>query len=267
MPNSNPKASGSDVDEALDVNAVDEQVEESLEDLQVSKLKEEIRHLRLPLWKRPGFTVPLATGLIGLLLAWVNGVFDIKRDRLQLERDQLRFETKQLETLKNELAHQTQELKAAQMRAEANYKEVAAAFNARPILELDRISIPETKEARFEVTNTGSGLAKLLPFRAYLPSGEEVILSSRESWLHLLNSLAMNETWVTWFAIYETRSLAPGNSQFVVRVEPGLYSPQRAEALLTVFESVPFSFCYCAIDGTCSELIKGNVPEERSSCG
>lgn len=100
--------------------------------LEKEKLRHEIRILKRPWYKNPTYIGPFSgvvIAVLGLYLTFINGVFDIKRERLENQKILLQLETDKLEKRRDSLNRQNNyylkqndSLKEQNLRLQSLYK-------------------------------------------------------------------------------------------------------------------------------------------------
>lgn len=226
-------------------------------DLGREKLRLEIRDLKKSSWTQPGTIIPLLATVITLGLSWVFGVFDVRRDRIQVESDRLEVRRQQLAEQVNSLDGNRRSLQAQidGLSAELKDKQGQLAQREQQISEMrDVLSMPllqidtfvqEPDDVSIDLHNTGKGTAVIQQLREYV-SGIRMERGPRgRAGTNVAQALGLGpEVMWDWY----TGNVTAGESKKIWWIEPGDAKDERnVEEFQKALPKMGLEVCYCSL--------------------
>ena len=230
----------------------------SKEQYEIEKLQLEIKDMSAPLWKHPGFLASVCTGLVGIVIGYFSGFFDIKLGELKNQRELLKIETLQLADRKKELTKTNRLLELKIKELETELKE-----ESTPKLQTLNLEARTSKEVGYWINNLGKGVAFLEPYVIFLDGDidKKYIIHSLDDWHIVLGELNIDEPWVRMLSVRPAGSkIEPGGKKLVIRMEPSEFTIDRYYKFMNARERIGLITYYSTSQGDRNVFLMGKLP-------
>jgi len=226
------------------------------EELEREKLRLEIRNLNRSTWFQPGTVIPLVATLVTLGLSWVYGVFDVRRDRIQVESDRLEVRRLQLteqvsglnsnrDALQKRIEDLNKIVEDKERHIGDEGRELSHVKNvlAKPILQIDS-AIDEPDNVAIALHNTGQGTADVQVMRAFVSGNRIQQGTPPKTGEPIVEALNLNDS-VYWD--WYMGKVAAKQSIPLWYIKPKDASPENVRAFKNAIPKLGIEVCYCSL--------------------